>query len=250
MTNSFSCVTGLQDAGASGWECNSTLTGLTTGDNKFYFRCKDQPWLENGINASQRNENSGYEYHLVVTRDPLTISGVNPNGTLKYGSEPVNIELEVQTSGGVENGKATCYYSWAGRYIQFLETFSSVHKQPGLNLFGGNFEIPVKCIDDSGNDAYSQINFNIDIDSRAPLVVRAYNSGGVYILTDESSECAYSNNNCNFVFSNGTQMTGGVSREHTAPWESGKTYYIKCRDVFKNEPYSCSIKLKPYNEGE
>jgi len=42
-------------------------------------------------------------------------------------------------------------------------------------------------------------------------------------------------------------MNGGFTQEHTASWDTAKTYYIKCRDAYGNEPSSCSIRVKAYN---
>lgn len=89
MENSFSCETDLADVGVFGWLCNTTLTNLTRGENKFYIRCKDQPWLT-GANESKRNENTAsYVYKLRLTENPLTITSILPNGSSSFGTEPI-----------------------------------------------------------------------------------------------------------------------------------------------------------------
>ena len=253
MENIFTCETDIDKQTVLGWNCNSTLTSLTKGENIFYFRCIDQPWLAGTVNESKRNANSqSFVYKQYVTDNPLVITRVSPNGTLKFGGAATSISfyLGVETSGGAENGKAFCSYSWNSRWIMFLETGSNVHRQ-NVNLPSGNYNIPIRCEDVAGNIDEKTISVNLEVDASAPGIIRVYNSGGsLYILTNENSDCAYTNNypNCGFIFTNGTQMNGGFTQEHTASWDTGKTYYIKCRDAWGNEPSSCSIRVKAYND--
>jgi hypothetical protein len=253
LENSFLCDNDLEAQQTLGWMCGANFANLTKGENKFYIRCKDQPWLDGTVNSSNRNENSqSYQYKLIVSENPLSITRIIPNGTIKVGSEPVTVDLEVDTSGGAENGKAVCSYQWGGGWIVFLNTVSNSHSQPGLNLLGGNYEIPIKCEDIAGNIAEETASFSIDVDKAAPKIVRVYNSASsLYLFTNENSECAYSNmqKNCNFMFENGTQMDGGFTQEHFTGWDTSMPYYIKCRDAWGNEPSSCSIRVRAYNEG-
>lgn len=252
MENNFSCETDLGMQQAFGWQCASNFSGLTKGENSFYIRCKDQPWLEGTVNASKRNANTqGYLYKLKVSETPLTITRISPNGTVRVGSEPAVVDLHVDTAGGAENGKAVCSYNWGGNWIVFLNTVSTSHSQPGLNLFGGSYDIPIRCEDAAGNVEESTASFSIDVDSVPPGILRIYNSGGnLYLFTNENADCVYSttSNSCNFVFENGTVMDGGFTQEHWTAWDTSKTYYIKCRDVYKNEPNGCSIKARAYNK--
>jgi len=252
MENSFTCETDIDKQTVLGWNCNSTLTSLTKGENIFYFRCLDQPWLAGTVNESKRNANSqSFVYKQHVTDNPLVITKVSPNGTLKFGGAAVSIsfDLGVETSGGAENGKAMCSYMWYGKWSFLRETGSNVHRQ-NVNLPSGNYNIPIKCEDVAGNVDEKTISVNLEFDASAPGVIRVYNSGGsLYILTNENSDCAYTNNypNCGFIFTNGTLMNGGFTQEHTASWDTGKTYYVKCRDAWGNEPSSCSIRVRAYN---
>ncbi|MFH1711388.1 MAG: hypothetical protein ABH840_03690 [Nanoarchaeota archaeon] len=259
MENSFVCEDFCEPA-VFGWKCASNLNNMTKGENTFYFRCKDQPWLEGTANESKRNANSqGYNYKLRVTETPLVIDRIIPDGTVTYGSLPGTFDLVVDTSGGVENGKAWCYYKWGANWILMQsdsvswDFVSNSHFQTGMNTANFNVganSLQIKCTD-GGNEAYKNSTFNIQLDNIAPLVTRVYNSGGsLYILTNENSECAYSNSyqTCSFLFENGTQMNGGFTQEHTASWDTQQTYYIKCRDAWNNEPSSCSIRVKAYND--
>jgi hypothetical protein len=252
MENSFECETEPVTVGEE--RCTATFRNMTKGENKFYLRCKDQPYLEGTPNASQRNENrQSYIYKLIVSQSLLVITQTSPNGTIIYGYEPVSLNLGAETSGGSENGEALCYYwNWiyGGGWLDFGASSSSHVLEDVGPFFSGTYEIPVKCVDSANEEAYSNITFTVNIDSSAPLVVRAYNSNGLYIITNENSDCAYSTASCSFNFENGTQMEGTDSTEHYTDWNSQQTYYIKCRDSYGHEPTGCSIKIQTYNAVE
>lgn len=250
MENSFSC----QKDNLFIYKCSTNLTNLTKGENTFYFRCKDHPELENTINKSQRNENSqGFAYKLKVSENPLTIQKIEPNGSMNFGSEPIPLDLEAKTSGGAENGKAFCRWEIGNWKDDFASTFSTIHKSTLSYMPSGKFRLKVLCIDSGSNTAEAETDFNLNVDSNPPRILRFYNSqNSLYLYTNENSECAYSttDKNCGFIFENGTQMGGGFTQEHTAEWISQETYYIKCRDAWKNSPSSCSIKVRTYNTKE
>jgi len=46
-------------------------------------------------------------------------------------------------------------------------------------------------------------------------------------------------------------MPNPQSREHNALWDVTKTYYIKCKDAYENQPSpsQCSIIVRGYNQG-
>jgi hypothetical protein len=243
MKNSFSCKVNLQEQTVWGWPCLTTLADLMAGENKIYIRCKDQPWLA-GENESARNANQqSYVLELKGSESELEIESVVPEGVVLGGDEPLSVNLELRTSGGAEQGKSSCYYQWAGNWILFLDTFSAIHKQQGLNLYGGSYKIPVKCEDIAGNIAENETDFEIKVDKSSPRVIRVYNEGNLKIITNEDAKCAYTFNTCNFVWENATEMSG-LQREHTASWEKGRTYYIKCKDLWDNKPDGCSIIVK------
>ena len=91
------------------------------------------------------------------------------------------------------------------------------------------------------------MNFNIFIDRIVPRVTRVYkDSEGLKIVTNEDAECAYSLTSCNFNINEGLKLvylTVNNKMNHFVEWQSGSKYYIKCRDVFGNEPSpnACSI---------
>ena len=72
---------------------------------------------------------------------------------------------------------------------------------------------------------------------------QTYQDINLYIETNEESVCKYSFDNCNFEFDDGIDMTG-IGREHQTLWKVGKTYYIRCKDLWDNMPDKCTIELK------
>jgi len=241
MENNMSCITGLQQASLMGLTCSANLP-LNLSLSKFYFRCKDQPWK----NESSRNTNQqSYVYNLQKSNSGLKIDKIEPNGTITLGVEPASVTLKAYTSGGAENGKATCDYRFSddGSWIEFFNTFSNEHSQEFTQMLSGLHIIYIECKDAAGNIADGQTKFKLIIDTKTPEIIRVYNSAGLKIITDEDAECVYGEN-CNFVWENATKMTGS-QKEHTTTWENGKVYYVKCRDNFGNKPDSCFI-VKTY----
>ena len=248
MTNNMSCNNALTQKELFGWKCETSLTNLTAGENNFYIKCKDQPWKD--INKTHlRNVNiNDYVYTLFVTENPLNITSVLPKGIITGGAEPLSVNLEVWSSGGMSRGESTCYYDWAGNWVMFFETFSNHHKQEGLNLMGGNFNIPIKCEDDAQNMAYNNATFELNVDTSAPKIVRAYREGNsLRLITNENAICYYHNlETCNpFVIENSSSMTIGFSKIHSVNWNSQQTYYVKCEDAWGNMNPDCSIVVRP-----
>ena len=181
-----------------------------------------------------------------VVENPLIINYVLPTGVKEYGFEPISIELEVKTSGGAENGISNCFYRWAGNWVLFKESYSTIHRQPGLNLLDGSFDIPIKCEDKAENIAEGNAVFNVTRDSEPPLVVRVfYEADNLKLITDEEAKCYYDFNSCDFALVNASSMSLSFSTEHSAEWSVGQTHYIKCKDIWGNENPTCAIKAKP-----
>ncbi len=245
MEGEANCNNDLTQSTLNGWQCSSTLP--VTGDNsKYYFRCADQPWLgeevgqsgitlEEGRNANTQSQpQNGYE--IRKTTIPLTISSVTPNGnTILSATEPVSVNLEIVTSGGIDTGKSFCEYSFDGvNYVDFFTTGLSNHKQVFTTLFAGNYDIRLNCTDRAGNTASGNSQFTIQVDNKGPLITRVYNSGNsLTVITNEASVCEYSLDSCNFEFEEGTALSG-ASKVHTMPYQNGNVYKIKCKDSFEN----------------
>lgn len=247
MTNLMTCRTDLEDLGYRGWECDANLGNLNDGENKFYVRCQDKPWVED---VSSRNVNQqSYEYKLTRTTNNLEIESLTPSGSVVQGEEPISIELKAQTTGGAENGKATCYYNFKefSKDYLFRNTYSNTHTQKFDQMTEGNYDISVLCEDIAGNTAEEKTDIQIQIDRSPPVVTRVFNEGQIKVLTSEEASCYYDFNSCFFSLENGVPMTTGFSKTHTAEWISGRTYNIKCEDVFGNVADGCTIRVSLNN---
>ncbi|MEK6875688.1 MAG: hypothetical protein AABX30_03315 [Nanoarchaeota archaeon] len=248
MENPMICDVDLEDMGSRGWTCNTTLNNLAAGENNFYFKCKDKPWL--GIDKdSERNINQqSYNYKLILTQSELKIDSVAPKGDLIRGSEPITLNLEVKTSGGAESGKAKCYYNFReyNKLYEFKDTGTNIHKQVFDQMTRGEKTIFLLCEDSAGNIVQNQTIINLIVDTTPPKVVRVFNDGvDLKVITDEQAECYYRLDRCEFNLENGTKMTSAFSTEHSADLTIGNTYYIRCRDIFGNTESGCSIRALP-----
>lgn len=255
MENQMSCNSGvLQMNSQNLYACSTTLTGLKDRvANDFYFRCKDQPSLAGTDKEKERNANSqSYKFTLQGTQ-PLVLNSVGPNGTIRDATNVIGVNLTARTSAGYKNGEATCYFSSAGNsedFIEFYDTGSHSHKQD-LYLPEGNYTYNIKCVDLGGNTASNTTSFQIETDTDAPIVVRAFHQEtALKIITDENATCVYDNFDCNYAFEDGIPFTetsskGGV--EHSTEWTLDKDFYVKCADEFNNQPdpNECNIIVRP-----
>lgn len=247
MQNTMSCSSELYQANAMQlFGCTAELTGIAREDTKFYVRCKDQP----GADDNERNENrQSFEFSLRGSTG-LKMKDLQPNGTVFGAVSPMPVELKVKTLFGCNNGQAICRYSLTGNsndYIQFFDTNSEdgIHTQR-LDLVAGAHEYFVQCIDEGGNLVENSATFTLDIDTSAPVVARIYEEDGMLkIVTVKDSECSMTFDNCDFSFDEGTVMPYANSTVHVAEWNEKKTYYIKCRDEFRNENADCSVIVRP-----
>jgi len=259
MENTMSCRTNLDEHETFGWVCETTLKNLNQ-DNKIYIKCKDQPWLEGAENESKRNTNKDdFVYELFVSKEDLKIDKVS----IKQNSEEIQVnkdsfteikggevffevELTAETSSGIENGKSRCDYGWNSQWIPFLNTNSNTHSQK-FSLISGNYQIPVRCGDTAGNEKETTAKFILTLDSSAPKAVRTYYSlGNLNILTDEKAKCHFSfdeSKECNFNLDEAESMETGFTTLHSTKWLEGKTYYIKCSDLWDNENHKCAVRV-------
>jgi len=268
MANQMQCLNTLSQQEAKGWRCDAEFS-IPENDSVYYINCKDQPWLvespdgmenakiivpddsqESGIREMEvtpdRKRNSmvqNYQYLIKKSKSELQIDSIKPNGeTIKAAVQPVSVDVEVKTSGGSEEGSAECMYRFNDNYINFYNTFNTVHTQTFQSMTSGEKEMEVKCIDFAGNAAYRNTTFRIEIDVNPPEITRVYNSGGLTIVTDEESTCSYTNefsSDCDFTDKKVYNMTG-EGLVHTTSLDVGLTYYIKCKDKFGKGPGGCS----------
>ena len=247
MQNTMRCSNEMYQANAIQlFGCLAELTGISRDDTKFYVRCKDQP----GADESDRNENKESFEFILRGSTGLKMKDLQPNGTIFGAVSPMPIELKVKTLFGCNEGQAICEYSAtgnSGNYIRFFDTNTEdgIHTQR-LDLIAGEHKYFVRCIDEGGNLVEDSVTFELDIDTSAPVVARVYEEDGMLkIVTVRDSECAYTFDDCDFTFSEGTEMPYSNSTVHVAEWNEKKTYYIKCRDEFRNEDADCSIVVRP-----
>ena len=241
------------------YKCSTSLTGLKDRmSNDFYFRCKDQPLLAGTNRSFERNANTqSYKFTLIGTQ-PLVITSASPNGTtISDSTDVIRITLNATTFAGYHQGDATCSYkdvNLPDNYIDFFDTGTSKHSQD-LWLTAGNYVYSIKCVDLGGNPDTTTINFTVDTDTNSPLVVRVFKQENqLKIITSEHANCVYGNVDCTYLFSDGVKMNvlngiNGLGRTHGTPWNTDKTFFIKCQDKFGNQPMpnQCSIVAKPFD---
>ncbi|MDP3881284.1 MAG: hypothetical protein Q8Q31_00185 [Nanoarchaeota archaeon] len=247
MENAMACGTESYQINAElNYVCSTTLTGIKNREsNPFYFRCIDQPELADTEQESDRNPNrQSIPYTLIGSR-PLDIIDVSPNGTILGSTEVISVDIEVETANGAqENGNATCLISFDGTrdsYSPMFETQSYRHKQTYSNLIGGNYTFFFRCLDAGGNVAESNTTFEVEVDKSSPIITRAYrNKDALQIVTDEDAECVYApTGNCNYQLSDAKKMSYLKSEDktvHLAEWKDNGVYYIKCIDLYDNQP--------------
>lgn len=238
MPNRMTCNNGFEEATVSGYSCTDTIdvNGTST---EIFVRCKDQPWLV-GENATRRNENSeGYSFVLNKPDSPLRIVKTAPSAIVSVESVPAKVDLQVETAGGGE--LTLCKYSFEGyeNMIQFFESVNRYHKQQ-FNLVAGEYEIFVKCQDETGAEVTKEVEFEVYKDSAPPLIARVFNDGGrINIITTEDSQCVYMNDDCVYDFDKAE--SAGSGKLHTISAKRGERYFVKCKDEIGNVPSGCSV---------
>jgi len=264
MENEMECaneIWQMQDNLA--YACTGQLTNVVDRqDNVYYFRCEDQPWLE----QADRNRMLTSKKLTLVGTQPLNIkegSLAPENGSRVTGStSTMEIEISLETENGYNKGESECYYAFNsedldnGRAVEFEATDSFAHSQK-LYLISGEYSIFIKCIDDGGNEDRISTTFEAYFDQYPPEVVRVFhNAGKLEIYTNEDAWCYYSTNEnteCNYEIGEETTAilmdNPSVSdkTKHTSEWDIEKTYYIKCADVNEKQPNptGCSTIVKP-----
>jgi len=243
MQGTMSCNNELYQANAVQlFTCATELTGIPRDEASFYIRCKDYAEDRNTMKQS-------YEFSLRGST-ALKMKNLRPNETIFGGVSPAPVELYVETLFGCNEGRAICSWSESGDngdYIQFFDTNTEdgVHTQR-LDLTDGNHNYYVQCVDEGGNLVEDVAEFRLDIDENAPVVARIYEEDNLLkLVTVRDSECAYTFDNCDFTFAEGTEMPYANTTVHVTEWDEEKTYYIKCRDEFRNEDADCSVVVRP-----
>ena len=182
----------------------------------------------------------GYQF-ILRGSSLLSIASSAPSGTLYQN----DVTLNVVTSGGAETGKAWCQYREqhaGGGFIDFLTSGSAQHTQPLTDLLRGTYHYDIHCEDIAGNTATTIISFTVDVDTHAPQIQQIYAVGdAVYVVTDETSTCAYHTSNPDFAFDEGT-VFGTDTTVHVIP-QASPVSYVQCRDAFGNTLSGVTIYL-------
>ncbi|MBS3066113.1 hypothetical protein J4229_03665, partial [Candidatus Pacearchaeota archaeon] len=176
-------------------ECKWSVESKSYADMENKMSCATLPEARNAIMTWVCNTN---------------LTGIKNNADNKYYlrcKDQVNVELELETANGAEEGKAFCFFSPLGTndsYVQMFETNNFKHKQT-LQLTNGDYKYYFRCTDLGGNSAEAQTSFKVFSDTLPPKVARIYKEEGVglKIVTDEDAECVYSLTGCNFKFDDG-----------------------------------------------
>ncbi len=254
------------DLSSFSYGCSGTLEGVKDNvENKYYIRCKDKPWLEGQTDAKgKRYENrESYPLTLKGTRqliiNSITVNGGGNDTIIKDSVDPVKVTLEVETSAGADDGRARCQYKTNDKYYYFYNggilDYSLYKNTQRLDLSGGNYVISIKCNDLGGNTDTGIINFSVEIDTEAPIIVRAYYENSyLKIITDEEAECRYGtsdNVGCDYNYEEGNLMLDVEGLEHYVDWNSNTNFYIKCGEDKEGGIYppknQCSMVVRPFN---
>jgi hypothetical protein len=258
MAGTMQCTTNPFEMSAQMlYKCTTTLTGLQSRqENKFYFRCKDKPWQIEDRYEMQ----TGYEFILQGT-EPLVIQDYGPIGKIKGSAEIVEVTLMAETAAGANEGEATCFYSdscWdtdrsKTKFSQFFYPEGEptyIHTQDNIWVTPGEYTCVIKCRDVGGNLDQVEFEYEVEVDTSIPKIVRFYQEGGkLKIITDEKGSCAYSFDDCYFYFADGLGMDSVDGFEHFTTWNTEKTYYIRCQDQYQNslDYGECSRVIRPFD---
>ncbi|MCW8965445.1 MAG: hypothetical protein OQK82_01970 [Candidatus Pacearchaeota archaeon] len=220
----------------------SAIDDLTEDISTIYFKCKD----------TQNNTMLTFtEYNILKSLGELDIISTTPTGYNKVSSaqETVPVTLKVVTAnGGDDSGFATCYwnYSWSdydsaanGKEIEFSETGATTHTQE-INFYSGSYSVPVRCEDEYGNNAYSNIEFDLDVDANPPEIATIYKTGSnLYVTTNKEAWCYFDildTAQCNVDTGNVSLLMSPTSASvtHYTNWDDKSTYHVQCIDNLDN----------------
>jgi len=146
----------------------------------------------------------------------------------------VEVNINVTTFGGYEEGKALCSLKNANdpsdNYQLFATTGSNTHNQK-LWLESGTHSYDVECCDLGLNCDSRTLNFEVESDFLAPLVVRISNevrgTNQLKLTTNEKAECAYSITDCTYNFEEGNKFLSDDKINHFAEWDNRQ--HILCQ---------------------
>jgi len=261
MKNELYCNNDLTDRIFLGFECKGKIP-ISSDLTSVYFRCLDRPEWKGTDKEGQRNVNQeSVKVDIVRSDTGLRVVITNPadGATLVSGRGGTAIEVIAETSGGLD-GTAECFISVDGSVeSSFKTTGGATHSQPlgegTSRISEGRHKIKVRCIDDATNEANAEISFSVEIDETIPSITRIYyddKTKELVIITDKESTCGFlneklkeSNNVCGFSADQGQIFNSdSTGKNHRTNFDFSKTYYIKCKDRFNNQPTQCTMIAK------
>jgi hypothetical protein len=234
------------------YTCITTLEGIKDKqENKYYFRCKDQPNIEEN-RSGDRNVNAQSYVFTVFGTQELVIDDAGPEGTVRDSTESVKVTLTARTSAGYKEGESICYYKDVNiedeEFIEFFNTGSYDHSTD-LYLTEEEYQYMIRCVDLGGNRDEWQVNFSVESDTEAPIITRAYKEENyLKITTDDNATCVYDTTSCNYLFEDGLPFnTGDNKANHFTEWTTEHKFYVNCQDEFNNQPPTdeCSAIIRP-----
>jgi hypothetical protein len=271
MFYTMSCSQTIADnypANSMTYGCTGTLEGIQKEqENKYYIKCKDQPWLEGIEDTSLGKRNVNEDPFIVVLQGSqplvitdLTINDEGNNINIRDSTDTVPVTISVDTLSGCKDGNSRCAHGEIrnGRvlYTDFYNEGSFDYiptNTETLHLPAGTYSIPIKCVDEGGNSAYTEANFTIESDLVSPVITRAYyEDNNLKIITDEKASCVYGDEStgCTYQFEDGSAISTRDEIEHFVKWDTTADLFIKCKDEFGNRPPAnqCNIIVRAYEK--
>ena len=204
-----------------------------TGISKLFslnFRCWD-----NKNNLMPEEET--YEYRI-LTYPPFNMTILKPeNNSVTYERE---IYIEVNTT-----RETYCKYS-IDKFTDYEnmtfidEGLDIIHIGYTYPLTPGSHTLYVRCRDIGGLERSDFVKFTIQ-KAPYPQVIRMFAYGNdLRIETDIKALCVYSideNKKCNYNALNATNFSTMDNYLHLAPLVYSWTYYVKCIDVWQDNPW-------------
>src|SRR3989344_3460187 len=219
--------------------CDLPITDLIEeGIYNYFVKCEDN-------NNNRNSEVNPPEFTLTKTKK-LEITGLECKDELTTDCNEENryfstLEITATTSGGTEDGKATCGGTQSSalspRLFEFSNTGSILHT--GLTLSGltplNNPQLfNIVCEDKAKNIANKTISFNLLKDDSFPIMEKVYTSGQQLIVeTNEESECKYASTS-EKLFNEPQAFSTSNKLIHTAPIGVQSKFIVLCSDIFKN----------------
>jgi hypothetical protein len=254
MPYSFDCPLNVSSLGVlEGYWCSGTLTNVTetAGESTaYYIRCKDQPWLagEDSDYYSRNVNTFSREYSLRASSN-FVFAEISPEGPVVIGPDR-KLQLNVRMQGGGFNGVSHCKWKLSSdnynyTWKDFNVTNSVSHSEWLYGVNEGSYLLTVSCDDGVGNVIYDNASFSLSVDVVPPIATRVYNDkGNLLVYTNENADCYYQTDRelgCYYNIDNATKMTEEGDFKHTVSMEVGKTYYVKCADIYDNVPVRCTV---------